>query len=294
MRRLPSVETLGSVTVICSDKTGTLTRNEITVQEIVAGGISYRVTGTGYDLKRKFYRLGDDMTGDAPSVVPRDEELVDVTDETDLCLALQIAVWCNNARLVPHSEASETSDIVGDPTEAALLVAGAKAGIDARHHGGSILWELPLDSARREMSVAVRHADGQRLLYTKGAPEAVLDKSVAERRSGRISPLTPERRAMILEKSSQMAGRAVRIMALASRPDPPDHGHHSAETDLVFVGLVGMLDPPRDEARAAVATCRDAGIRSLATTPRRRWPWLASWACSPPTHKSCPERRWNL
>ena len=266
VRRLPSVETLGSVTVICYDKTGTLTRNEMTVQEIIAGGTPYKITGTGYDTKGSFYRLADDVNGDAPSLVLLDGDPIEVSDESDLKLALTIGACCNNARLRLHGETAHVCEVVGDPTEAALLVAATKAGIDTNDPSRAILWEIPFDSARRAMSVIVRNAGGQHVLYTKGAPEAVLERAVAEHKSGEIVPLTPERRAAILEQSSQMASRAMRILALAYRPDPPAHVHQSAETNLIFVGLVGMLDPPRDEARAAVDTCREAGIRPIMIT----------------------------
>ena len=201
IRKLPSVETLGSVTVICSDKTGTLTRNQMTVREI---------------------------TGDRAR-------------------ALEIGVVCNNARL-------EADDIIGDPTEGALLLAARAEGIDPPRE---VISERPFDSNRKMMSVVTP----LQKLYAKGAPEVILARCIAELRDGRTEPLTESRRAEIARVQSEMSSRALRVLAVAfhERPD-------AEERDLVFVALVGMMDPPREEAREAVARCLHAGIRPVLIT----------------------------
>lgn len=260
VRRLPSVETLGSVTVICSDKTGTLTRNEMTVREMMAGGMHYRVSGTGYIPRGQFFRHPPSAS-ENDSVTP-----VDATPESDLHLALTIGAWCNNAQLMPRGDGVDNGwDVIGDPTEGALVVAARKAGIEVVGRGRKVEYEIPFDSARKQMSVAIR--DGSRtVLYTKGAPEVILEKSQSEHVAGVVNPLTDDRRREILAANSRMAEQALRVLALAYRADPPDRGDGDPEAQLVFSGLVGMIDPPREEAKVAVAKCRDAGIRPVMIT----------------------------
>ena len=212
VRKLPSVETLGSVTVICSDKTGTLTRNEMTVREIVAGGKRYEVTGGGY--------------------APRDNP----------------EVW----------------QVIGDPTEGALVVAAMKAGIEADPQQ-KLLHEIPFDSQRKAMTVVVPGDNDRAIIYTKGAPEVVLGLCISELRDGQIVPLDDARRKEIDEINAALASRALRVLGLAYKEQPQRDGDY-AETDLVFAGLVGMIDPPRDEVRAAVQKCRVAGIRPVMIT----------------------------
>ncbi|MFM7206126.1 MAG: cation-translocating P-type ATPase [Planctomycetaceae bacterium] len=159
---------------------------------------------------------------------------------------------------------------MGDPTEAALLVAAMKAGVGTREPWPPPLFELPFDSARRRMSVVVRGNAGERLLATKGAPESLLGCCVAERCDGSIVPLTPARREEILAAAERLAGDALRVLAFAWRPlpaaEPLDGTPDDVERDLVFVGLAGMFDAPREEAGAAVLRCRSAGIRPVMIT----------------------------
>ena len=250
IRRLASVETLGSVTVICSDKTGTLTRNEMTVTEIVAGGRSYHVTGTGYAPEGEF--------------IAREADRADPQIDPDLALALTIASWCNNAQLKSPNETSERWRIVGDPTEGALIVAARKAGITRDTHR-RVIHEIPFDSERKLMSVVVRDAERGAAIYTKGAPEILLDRCASEQRDGDIAPLSPARREQLLQLSRAMADRALRVLGLATR-GTNEQAKDYREQDLIFAGLVGMIDPPREEARVAVAKCRSAGIRPVMIT----------------------------
>jgi Ca2+-transporting ATPase len=263
VRKLPSVETLGSVTVICSDKTGTLTRNEMTVQEIIAGGTRYRVSGSGYSPHGQFFDevLPQASTDSQPTFA---EIPSDVSALPDLQRALLIGVWCNSAQLVPKGNGAGWQ-VIGDPTEGALIVAAMKGGVEARDRSRRVAYEIPFDSTRKAMSVVVRGNEGSAVLYTKGAPEVILDKCVAEHVSGRIVLLSEERRREILELNTGMACRALRVLALASRENPP-MADADPEAQLVFAGLVGMIDPPREEARVAVATCRAAGIRPVMIT----------------------------
>ncbi|MFM8538986.1 MAG: cation-translocating P-type ATPase [Planctomycetaceae bacterium] len=263
VRRLPGVETLGSVTVICSDKTGTLTRNKMTVREIVTAGGRYRVTGGGYAPHGEFFRVADEGAATAPEDVvaaPR--------DDPDLGRLLTIAARCNHATVQPSRGAGW--EVLGDPTEGALVVAALKGGVPRENPSEPVVFELPFDSDRKRMSVVVHRMDGTHGLDTKGATETVLPRCVAERVRGRTVPLTDDRRRAILAAAEALAQRALRVLSLACRDLAADEtfeaGPQRLERDLVHVGLVGMIDPPRDEAQRAVARCRTAGIRPVMIT----------------------------
>jgi Ca2+-transporting ATPase len=255
VRRLPSVETLGSVTVICSDKTGTLTRNEMTVREVVTASGRYRVTGGGYEPRGEFLREPDASAVTAP--------------DPDLRRALLIAARCGSATVEPTGDGAGWH-VIGDPTEGALVVAALKGGVPADDPAAPVIFEIPFDSERKRMSVVVRTPAGERLMLTKGATEAVLAGCRAELRDGMIVPLTDDRRREILALATEMAGRALRVLSLACRDlaagEPLDSQPAVAERNLVHVGIVGMIDPPRDEARRAVERCRTAGIRPVMIT----------------------------
>ena len=249
VRKLPSVETLGSVNVICSDKTGTLTRNEMTVRELMIDDRRYRFSGGGYAPEGS-------ITADDSAKEPTFDT------DADLDLALSIGRYCNGARIV-RDEAGRWT-VVGDPTEGALIVAAMKRGA-ANAEPPSLEYEYPFDSTRKIMSTIHRRGDGTRVMFVKGAPEAVLRRCTRVRIAGIDRLLDDERRTMILDRSAEMAGRALRVLGLAYR-DEPAAGGEDAERELTFVGLVGMIDPPREEARVAVALCRAAGIRPVMIT----------------------------
>jgi Ca2+-transporting ATPase len=282
VRKLPSVETLGSVTVICSDKTGTLTRNEMTVQEIVVGEVCYQVSGSGYTPRGQFHKRPAPCAGSSPHAElaghsdqhwatdpdrSGDEysEPVDPRSQPDLMQALTIAARCNNATVSPQGD-SDAWQVIGDPTEGALMVAALKAGVESHDQEHGVLYEIPFDSERKAMSIVRRGRDGGAVMYTKGAPEVILSKCSSERRDGQIHPLTDERRKQIMQVNSAMASRALRVLALAYREQPSRSGDGYEEQDLVVAGLMGMIDPPRDEVRDAVRKCRDAGIRPVMIT----------------------------
>ena len=258
IRRLASVETLGSVTVICSDKTGTLTRNEMTVTEIVTPSQHYTISGTGYEPTGDFFARGTGLadTSERGRVVP--------LAEADLPGALRIGIWCNNARLQAPADHDEQWRIVGDPTEGALIVVAKKAGLD-RDSDRRIIHEIPFDSHRKLMSVVTQNAHVRPVIYTKGAPELLLERCAFEQRDGKITPLSRERREELLRQSSEMAHRALRLLAFGYRELDKVSSDYQ-ERDLVFAGLVGMMDPPREKARTAVAKCRSAGIRPVMIT----------------------------
>ena len=248
IRRLPSVETLGSVTVICSDKTGTLTRNEMTVRELYVGAKQYDVTGAGYDPHGQIFC-------DARPVTPQ--------DQPDLLQALTIGLWCGNARL--NRDRQEGWQVIGDPTEGALIVAAAKGGIHRPSDAAPPIYEIPFDSDRKAMSMVYADDHGV-TMYTKGAVEVILRMCTSELIGTDVKPLTPQRKAEILQITSEMSQRALRVLALAYRRFEQQPAPVYEECEMVFAGLAGMIDPPRDEARLAVQKCVAAGIRPVMIT----------------------------
>lgn len=250
VRRLPAVETLGSVTVICTDKTGTLTKNEMTVCAFVLGDRRVEVTGTGY-------APAGDFRDDGKTVDPRADE--------GLALAMRVGALCNDAS-VERSEGHET--VLGDPTEAALIVAAEKSGIShaALDREYPRVGEVPFDSTSKRMVTIHRSPRGQTLAYVKGAPATVLAASTTQARGADAAPLAEEDRRRWEERNREMAAAALRVLALAYRELPENYGEDDLSRELTFVGLVGMIDPLRDEAKTAIATCRSAGIRVIMIT----------------------------
>ncbi len=277
IRRLASVETLGSATVICSDKTGTLTQNEMTVTRLWADGTSMGVTGTGYVPLGEFKVKG---------------ETVEVGDYPAILTTLWLGVLNNDAELevTGASDMEQTYRIVGDPTEGALLVAAAKAGafhveLDAAYPREN---EIPFDSERKRMITihdvrnpqpedASPFRDDQLrdwdVIAVKGAPDVVLELCTRyQAMSDESRPLTPEVRAGIIAANDEMTKDALRVLGLAYRverdvPDDPDEIRtETLEKELIFAGLVGMMDPPREEVRPALEKARHAGIRTVMIT----------------------------
>jgi len=259
VRKLPSVETLGSVTVVCSDKTGTLTRNEMTVQEIVTASHHFQVQGAGYAPQGKFLQIDRTLTGGQ-------KEVTSPRDDAELLPLLKTAARCNNATISPRPNDGGVWQCIGDPTEGALLVAAMKAGIDPHASENRVLFEIPFDSERKTMSVVVEEPDGSVVMHSKGAPEMLLARCTHERVGDRDVPLTDDRRGRIMQANSALAGQAFRVLALAERHQSSNAPEHFQESELVFCGLVGMIDPPREEARDAVVICRQAGIRPVMIT----------------------------
>ena len=251
IRRLPAVETLGSVTVICTDKTGTLTRNEMTVQAIVLDGERVQVTGSGYAPTGKFFAT--------------DGTLIDPLTDNRLNLALRIGALCNDARI---DRTGGGESILGDPTEAALLVAAEKSGMTpaSLHHDYPRIEEVPFDSQTKRMVTVHRSPSGTAVAYIKGSPETLLDMSKHHVRKIGSEPLTEIDRERYSGWNRDLASSALRVLGLAYRELPEDYGSTDLGRDLVFVGLVGMIDPLRDEVQDAIDTCREAGIRTVMIT----------------------------
>ncbi len=252
IRKLVAVETLGAATVICTDKTGTLTRNEMTVGRIVIGGETIELSGEGYEPKGEFRRDGQFLSPES---------------DPSLMLLLRIGVLCNDALL---STGDECCSILGDPTEGALVVAAAKAGMDKENLEGAFprLDEIPFQSEKQYMAT-LHPQDGGRVAYVKGAPEKILSFSKHFLSDGQVLPLLEADARHIQEANEAMAGEAMRVIALAYAELPPETSkleEVDLRGNLVYVGLVGMDDPPREEAIEAVSLCGQAGIRVVMIT----------------------------
>ncbi|HZV25903.1 MAG TPA: cation-transporting P-type ATPase, partial [Acidothermaceae bacterium] len=243
VKRLLAVEALGSTTVICTDKTGTLTRAEMTVVEAWHAGQIVEVSGVGY----------------APSG--------EVSDAASIRQMLVAGALCSNARLVAPS-GHQPWHVLGDTTEGALLAVAAKAGIDvdAAQAAEPRLTEFPFDSTRKLMTTIHRTASGYRS-YTKGAPQEILERCTRVDWCGDLRPMTDELHSTIIAVSDSMAGRGLRVLGIGSRAISSDRAPMAtAESDLTFYGLVAMLDPPRQEVSEAVLQCRRAGVRVVMVT----------------------------
>ncbi|MGJ5631801.1 cation-translocating P-type ATPase [Nostoc sp. CALU 1950] len=274
IRKLPAVETLGSVTTICSDKTGTLTQNKMVVQSVFTNNKTFRVTGEGYAPTGDFQLDGQTIS----------------LEESPEISALSVAcAVCNDSVL--QKEQGEWA-ILGDPTEGALVTLAGKAGIEKDQWNNKLprVVEFPFSSERKRMSVisqveGVATGDASSrgvdpaianflqsepyLMFTKGSPELTLARSAQIHLGNHSAPLTEEQRQKILAENDQMASKGLRVLGFAYKPlaeIPPEGSDEASEQDLVWLGLVGMLDAPRPEVRAAVQECREAGIRPVMIT----------------------------
>jgi magnesium-transporting ATPase (P-type) len=257
VKRLSAVETLGCTTVICTDKTGTLTQNEMTVREIWVAGRRLTVTGVGYAPEGEILADGRPVSDSDAAAA-------------DLRPLLLAAGLCNNARLVPPEVPLASWSVLGDPTEAALRVAGIKGGLDleAETKSRPRLRELPFDSRRKRMSTV--HKSGvSRIAYVKGAPSEVLSLCVRLQVEGQEQPMTGEARDRIAAANDEFAHAGMRVLAVAARTLPDALAGHmpgEIESDLTFLGLMAMMDPPRPEVAEAVRKCHSAGIRVVMIT----------------------------
>lgn len=240
IRTVPAVETLGSATVICTDKTGTLTRNQMTVTQVYAAGKFYTVTGAGYSHD------GDFLLDGVKKDPLEDKALVET---------LRAGVLCNDASF------KGMDNIDGDPTEGALLVSGLKAGKFYLPRKDVV----PFEPEQRFMATLHEREDGSKVIYVKGSPEKLLQMCISQFDGHSLGPIDQEGVMMAAE---QMASEALRVLAMAYREVPEDVKSIEAEDigDLVFVGLQGMMDPPRDEVMESIAKCKTAGIRVIMIT----------------------------
>ncbi|MBI2076609.1 MAG: calcium-transporting P-type ATPase, PMR1-type [Candidatus Aenigmarchaeota archaeon] len=235
IRKLPAVETLGSTSIICSDKTGTLTANEMTVRKIFVSQKVIDVTGEGYSTDGKFLISGQETNADAG-------------------MLLKTGLYCNDAELESR---------IGDPTELALLVSAQKAGFEDERVKNKRVDEIPFESERKMMSVAYAIGN-KRTAFTKGAVEAVLEKCSHIWRNGKIKRLTAGEKEFILEANHKFASSALRVLAFAFKE--LEAKEKLTEKNLVFAGLQAMIDPPRSEAKDAIAKCKQAGISVVMIT----------------------------
>ncbi|MCR8845251.1 calcium-translocating P-type ATPase, SERCA-type [Paenibacillus sp. SC116] len=271
VRKLPSVETLGCASVICSDKTGTLTQNKMTVTKLWIGGSHMDVSGEGYEP------VGQVTAAGRP---------VELKQEQGLRRFVQISALCNNAILEEQQDVgsrkgmrgskrgvvmdpSSTWAIKGDPTEGALLVLAAKLGMTSTNLKGMYnrTQEIPFDSDRKRMSVIVDHQGG-RLLYTKGAPDVLMERCSYVLWEGKVVPFTHTLKQRAIAANAEMAKQALRVLGVAYRELKPfeDIQDERVENQLIFVGLGGLIDPPRKEVREAIHKCRRAGIKTVMIT----------------------------
>lgn len=273
IRKLPAVETLGSVTTICSDKTGTLTQNKMVVQQLFTNNQFFQVTGDGYAPKGEFLLDGKPIS---------------LEQHPEISSLLVACSACNDS-LLQHKEGQWT--ILGDPTEGALVTLAAKAGIEKDQWDSKLtrVGEFPFSSERKRMSVITkmeaidngsmfnnidpmlqnRVGDDKYLMFTKGSPELVLARCTQWDNGKNALNLTAEIRKVILAQNDSMASNGLRVLGFAYKPltqQPPDGSDEESEQGLVWLGLVGMLDAPRPEVRDAVQECRDAGIRPVMIT----------------------------
>jgi Ca2+-transporting ATPase len=253
IRKLSSAESLGATTVICSDKTGTLTKGEMTVRRIYVNNKFAEITGVGYEPKGEL-RQGDSV--------------INPQDDRDMSLLLKIGSLCNNAKL---DKTEKSWSVIGDPTEGALIVSASKAGFKEEELEKSCprVAEMPFTSERKCMTTVHSSPLSGRVAYMKGAPEIVLEKCSHILESGDEKKLTDAKKKKVLEVNEKFATDALRVLGMAYRNLPEsltELNEDTVEHDLVFVGLEGMIDPPREEAIKANETCQKAGIKTVMIT----------------------------
>lgn len=253
IRKLKSVETLGCTTVICTDKTGTLTQNEMAVRSIWVNNTFIDVTGIGYSPDGHFEI--NHMT-----INPKDIQ--------ELLWALKIGILCNNAELHENLDLLKDWRITGDPTEGALLAVAGKANLFKQEleRVFPLLTEIPFDSDRKRMSMIRKTPEGL-MLFTKGATDVILARTESIHINGRVEPLSPERKGNILEANAYLGSQAFRVLAVGYRPLPENSKiDHSAEDKMILVGLIAMMDLPRPEVKKSIESCAKAGITTVMIT----------------------------
>jgi len=254
IRKLPEVETLGCATVICSDKTGTLTKGEMTVRKVFTSNQIIDVTGSGFELKGEF-RRGD--------------KAIEVQEDENVSMTLKIGALCNDSNLRVDEKGALRVD--GDPTEGALIVAARKAGMlqDSLKEQYLRIGECSFSSERKRMTTIHKTFDGKKVAYMKGATEVVLELCTHIYLEGQVKELSQKERETILEINQKMASEALRVLAMAYKSLPEtlqDFSSQVIEKNMVFVGLIGMIDPPREEAKHAIRVCEQAGIKVIMIT----------------------------
>src|SRR3990170_3458005 len=250
IRKLSAAETLGATTFICSDKTGTLTKGEMTVRKIYVNGKMVDVTGAGYEPKGEFLENGTP---------------INLKENGELTLLLKASALCTNAHY-------DGKSVIGDTTEGALMVAAAKAGITKKDMEdlSPRVHEIPFTSERKLMTTVHKTSERALTAYLKGAPEVILERSTHVFQDDQVKKLSAKEKQTILEANEGMANNALRVLGIAYRDLPSSSlekvDEENYENSLVFLGLTGMIDPPRDEAKEANSKCREAGIKTVMIT----------------------------
>ncbi len=253
VRKLPAVETLGCASVICSDKTGTMTQNKMTVTKLWSGGKTWDVTGTGYVPQGEFSLGG---------------QVVSLKTEKPLLQLLTFGMLCNNADLV---EKGDRFVLDGDPTEGAMFVAALKAGLtkEQLQDRFTIVKEFPFDSIRKMMSVIVKDEAGKHFVVTKGAPDVLFSRCESILWDGKTASFNKDYQSVVNREMEGLASHALRMIAVGYKPLSSGNmilHEAEAEKNLILVGLQGMIDPPRPEVKQAIKECREAGIKTVMIT----------------------------
>jgi len=254
VKKLLAVETLGTTTYICSDKTGTLTQNEMTVVKAYTDGKIIEVTGTGYEPKGQF---------------KVEDRSFNPNESINVNTLISIGALCNDATI---DKTDDGYKVLGDPTEGALVTLAGKANItkDEINSKYPRIEEIPFDSDRKMMTTF--HSNffpGKVVSFTKGAPDILINRSSKIYLNGEIVPFTDDLKKQVLDINTQFSREALRVLAVAFRQFdslPKDISSETIENDMVFVGLVGMIDPPREEAKEAIRKCKNAGIHTVMIT----------------------------
>ncbi|MBI2453396.1 cation-transporting P-type ATPase [Candidatus Peregrinibacteria bacterium] len=280
MKELSSVETLGSVTVICSDKTGTLTKNEMTVKELILQDYQFRITGAGYDpydgeciVKKTNIHIGRHSKENEPDYDLKIIKKGNPKLFQSLELICRIASLCNNGHLIKKTLSLEKNQktILGDPTEGCLLTMVEKAGFsyESLKRENKKIYELPFDSSRKMMTT-IHKTDEKIIAYSKGALDNLLEKCESVYQNGKIVPLNNKLREKILKDNERLAQDALRVIGFAlkelGKTEKKEYSIKEVEKNLIFVGLVGMIDPPRKEVKEAIRITKQAGIKVYMVT----------------------------
>ena len=245
VRKLTAVETLGRVSVICSDKTGTLTKNEMTVVKVFVGGMEYNVEGVGYAIEGK--------------IINEKGKVVDVSD--NIKKYLEVCMFCNNSNVSRKNDGTNDTDVVGDPTEISMKVLAMKMELSTQ---AEKVDEIPFSSDRKMMSVVVR-IDGELYSLIKGAPDILLKNASQCVYDGTVKPIN-EVKDIYLNKNEEYARSALRVLGVAYKPLNEGYREEEIEQDYIYLGLAGIIDPARDEVKDAIAEARMAGIRTIMIT----------------------------
>ena len=245
VRKLTAVETLGRVNVICSDKTGTLTKNEMTVVKVFVGGMEYVVEGVGYALEGK--------------IINDKGKQVQIAD--NLRRYLEVCMFCNNSNVSPRNDGTHDTDVVGDPTEISMKVLAMKMELDTK---AEKIDEIPFSSDRKMMSVVVR-IDNKLYSLIKGAPDILLINASHAVYDNQVKPIN-EVKDIILNKNEEFAKNALRVLGVAYKPLNEGYKEDEIEKDYIYLGLAGIIDPARDEVKDAIEEARMAGIRTMMIT----------------------------